>query len=92
MIVVQWSVGGGFSLSVDANDASVLDVVNAVDPFKRILTCLWKRFAYMKKLCPLHFKLAEEMESVEKVLAKTFVCDLMNDLSRPDPLIDSICW
>lgn len=85
-------IGGGFQLAVEPKKLSVLDVVNAVDPIKRIHSCPLKLATHQKRLCPMHSRLDEAMESVEKALAESMISDLLMDNSRPKPLEDTICW
>ena len=85
-------IGGGFVLACPPDQLSVLDVVNAVDAIKRIRTCPLKLSTHKSKLCPMHARLDEAMETVEKALAESMISDLLYDQNRPKPLVDTICW
>ena len=85
-------VGGGFSLVNSPEDLSVLDVINAVDPIKRIHTCPLKLSSHQKQLCPMHSRLDEALETVEKAFSESRISDLLHDDSKPKPLVESICW
>lgn len=56
---------GGFTLRRPPGSLSVLDVINAVDPLKRIHKCPLDRPEHARKLCPLHKRLDEALALVE---------------------------
>lgn len=58
---------GGFSLARSANDISLLDVVNAVDPIPRIQHCPLDNPLHTL-LCPLHQRLDDALAYVERSL------------------------
>jgi Rrf2 family nitric oxide-sensitive transcriptional repressor len=70
---------GGFSLAVPASRATVLDVVNAVDPLRRIRSCPLRLEAHATKMCPLHRKLDEALATVEAAFASTTIASLCED-------------
>ncbi|MCW5821393.1 MAG: Rrf2 family transcriptional regulator [Cyanobacteria bacterium TGS_CYA1] len=75
----QRGLGGGFSLKIKTNKLSVLDVVNAVEPIKRITECPLGLDAHAYKLCALHRRLDEASELVERAFAQTTIADLMSN-------------
>lgn len=79
-------LGGGFVLAVDPGAMSVLDVVNAVDPLKRIECCPLGIETHSPKLCSLHRRLDEATELVERSFAQTSVADLLADEGPNAPL------
>ncbi len=77
LVIAQRGKRGGFSLAKPPSETCVLDVVNAVDPIRRIRTCPLGIAAHAdNKLCPLHRKLDEAFRSVEEAFASSFLCDL----------------
>jgi DNA-binding IscR family transcriptional regulator len=56
---------------------TVLAIVNAVDPIKRYPVCPLGLVDHGKRLCPLHSRLDEAAELVEKSFAATTVADLI---------------
>lgn len=56
---------GGFLLARDPCDITVLDIVNAVDPLRRILTCPLGNPLHTN-LCPLHRCLDDAMAHMEQ--------------------------
>jgi Rrf2 family protein len=65
--------GGGFQSVLPAGKLTVLQVVNAVDPLKRIRTCPLGLKAHGTNLCPLHRKLDDALLSVEQAFASTTI-------------------
>ena len=74
-------IGGGFSLARPAREISLLEVVNAVDPIKRIKTCPLNLKAHANALCPLHKRLDDAIAAVESSFEGTTLADLVE---KPD--------
>lgn len=70
-------LGGGFTLAHTPEKITVLDVVNAVDPIKRIVQCPLDIDSHSSILCPLHKRLDEAAEMVEKSFASTTIAELL---------------
>lgn len=60
--------GGGFRIACDPATTTMLDVVNVIDPMKRITTCPIGRSSHGSALCPLHQRLDEIMALLEDSL------------------------
>ena len=86
ILVSRRGVGGGFQLAVSPDDLSVLDVVNAVDPIKRITGCPLSLPAHCRQLCPMHARLDESLAMVEKSLGGSTIREMMYEPDRPTPL------
>jgi Rrf2 family protein len=69
---------GGFRLTRSGADISLLDVVNAVDPIRRISSCPLKLRQHSRILCPLHRKLDEALATIEREFLRTSVADLVD--------------
>ena len=54
LVRAQRGRGGGFALTCNPSRTTMLDVVNAIDPLKRIRTCPLERESHRGALCPLH--------------------------------------
>jgi len=67
---------GGFTLALPADRISVLDVVNAVDPIRRIRTCPLGLEQHAENLCPLHRKLDHALSLMENAFAETTIASL----------------
>jgi Rrf2 family nitric oxide-sensitive transcriptional repressor len=70
---------GGFTLALPAERMTVLDVVNAVDPIRRIRSCPLQLDAHKVRLCPLHRKLDHALALVEEAFATTTIASLCED-------------
>ena len=79
-------LGGGFTLARPAEDLTVLEVVNAVDPIKRIHRCPLGIDSHGTDLCPLHQRLDEAAEMVERSFASTTIAELISAPGRNAPL------
>jgi Rrf2 family protein len=69
--------GGGFTLTRHPASVSVLEIVNAVDPLRRIRSCPLKLAAHRDRLCPLHRKLDQALASMEHAFASTPLAELV---------------
>lgn len=85
----QRGLGGGFSLAKEPAQITVLEVVNAVDPLKRIERCPLDLAGHGMNLCPLHKRLDEAAESVEQSFARTTIAELLSQPGRSTPLCQS---
>ncbi len=74
---------GGFTLTSDPRTVTVLAVVNAVDPIKRIDRCPLGNTEHIK-LCPLHSRLDSALAAVETTLAGTTLADLLSGGGSPN--------
>jgi len=81
-------LGGGFKLAKPAAELTVLEVVNAVDPIRRIEKCPLDLESHGGILCPLHKRLDEAMEHVERSFAGTTIAELLAQPGRSTPFCD----
>lgn len=79
----QRGLHGGFILSRDAAEITLYDVVNAVDPFRRILTCPMGIPEHKDGLCSLHRELDDTLATLEKRLRGTTIADVLKSRIRP---------
>ena len=77
---------GGFTLRKKPADITLLEVINAVDPFKRIHRCPMDQIQEVDVLCPLHHRIDEAMGALEKAFRDTTIDELLCDTERPYPL------
>ena len=73
----QRGPSGGFTLAREPNRVSVLEVINAVDPIKRIRECPLGLPSHGKNLCRLHQRVDDAIAAVEKAFAESTIAELM---------------
>ena len=76
LVLAQRGRGGGFQAARPAAEISVLEVVAAVDPVRRIHTCPLGLAAHGTNLCPLHRKIDDAARSIEDVFRTTTIGSL----------------
>lgn len=77
LVSAQRGPSGGFMLSRAPKSITVLDVVNAVDPIKRITECPLNIPSHAVKLCKLHARLDEAIELVENALGASTIEEML---------------
>ncbi len=80
---------GGFQLARPAAEISMLAVVNAVEPIRRIDTCPLRLREHGMVLCPLHRRLDNAYAMVEKAFAETTLLELVEDNKKRQSLCTS---
>jgi len=88
LVVSQRGLGGGFAAGADPKGISVLDVINAVDPIRRIRSCPLHLNAHGTELCPLHRRLGDAMAVAEKAFAETTLAELLGRPARSRSLCE----
>lgn len=76
IVVAQRGPGGGYTLAAEPEELSVYDVVNVITPVPRVRECPLGIKEH-KRLCPLHKKLDEAAELVEKAFKSTTIDELI---------------
>lgn len=88
LVHAQRGLHGGFMLARPADELTVLDVVQAVDPLRRIERCPLGIQGHLS-LCPLHRRLDNAVALVEKALGSSTIAELLAEPKRgkaPKPL------
>jgi Rrf2 family protein len=88
LVRTQRGLHGGSVLAREATNISVLDVIQAVDPIKRITTCPLGLSSHGVNLCPLHRRLDQAIESVESAFRKSTIAELVAEPTSSKPLVD----
>jgi Rrf2 family transcriptional regulator, nitric oxide-sensitive transcriptional repressor len=86
LVRAQRGIGGGFTLLKDPEKLTILEIVNAVDPIKRIRTCPLGLEAHGVRLCPLHKRMDQAMASVEEAFAKSTLAEILAEPTESIPL------
>lgn len=77
MVHSRRGIGGGIALARPASEISILEVVNAVEPIRRISTCPLGLISHGKRLCPLHGKLDAAFATLEASFSETSLADIV---------------
>jgi Rrf2 family nitric oxide-sensitive transcriptional repressor len=85
LVEARRGLRGGYVLSRALDQITVYDVVNAVDPLKRILHCPLGLSAHAQQLCSLHRRLDAAVAMIETYFRETTIAALLNDRSSPLP-------
>lgn len=81
LVQSQRGLHGGFTLTQAPGEMTVFDVVQAVDPIRRIRGCPLGLKGHVN-LCPLHRRLDNAIALVEQALKQSTIAEL---LTEPDP-------
>jgi Rrf2 family transcriptional regulator, nitric oxide-sensitive transcriptional repressor len=82
----QRGVKGGVSLNKLPEELTILEVVNAVDPIRRIRECPLGLAAHGVRLCPLHKRLDTALATVEDAFRATTLAEILAEPSESVPL------
>jgi len=82
----QRGLNGGFTLTRDPAQLSMLDIISAVDPIRRFHECPLGLPTHSEDLCPLHKHLEEAAHLLEKKFGETMVSHLLDVPSEHKPL------
>lgn len=87
----QRGVHGGFVLTKAPDQLTILEVVDAVDPIRRINTCPLGLASHGANLCPLHRRLDDALASVQHAFASTTLAEVLAEPTSSIPLCDQLC-
>jgi Rrf2 family transcriptional regulator, nitric oxide-sensitive transcriptional repressor len=90
VVRLQRGIGGGVALAHQPDQLTILDIVNAVDPIKRIKTCPLDLKSHGTRLCALHFRMDQALMSMETAFRSTTLAELLQDSNPSVPLCDQI--
>jgi Rrf2 family protein len=90
LVQSQRGLGGGFTLSVAPETLSVYDVVQAVDPIRRIRSCPLGIKDHIN-LCPLHRRLDQALDMVETALKQSSIAELLAEPAQERGIPIPLC-
>ena len=85
----QRGIGGGVTLVKTPEELTILDVVDAVEPIERIVTCPLGLKSHGKHLCPLHRRMDEALAMVQEAFKKTTLAEVLAEPTRSTPLCEA---
>jgi Rrf2 family protein len=90
LVQSQRGLHGGFTLTRPSQELTVLDVIQAVDPIRRIRSCPLGIKGHIN-LCPLHRRLDNAMKLVEDALRKSTIAELLTEPERARGIPIPLC-
>lgn len=90
LVLSQRGLHGGFSLARPAEELTVLDIIEAVDPIQRIKSCPLGIKGHIH-LCPLHRRLDQAMKLVEDALRQSTLAELLAEPERARGIPIPLC-
>jgi Rrf2 family transcriptional regulator, nitric oxide-sensitive transcriptional repressor len=84
----QRGLHGGFVLTKPPEELTIWDVVEAVEPLKRILECPLGIGSHGTTLCPLHRRLDSAIALVEQVFRTTTIAEVLAQPGSSNPLCE----
>jgi Rrf2 family protein len=84
----QRGIGGGMTLTKPPSELTILEVVNAVEPIRRIRSCPLGLASHGVHLCPLHRRLDDALAMVEGAFASSTLAEILAEPSRSTPLCE----
>lgn len=87
LVKSQSGPGGGYSLARQADEVTILDVVNAVAPLERIRECPLGLKSHTS-LCPLHKELDKTYAATEAALARVKIAQILRSSNPILPLCE----
>jgi Rrf2 family transcriptional regulator, nitric oxide-sensitive transcriptional repressor len=88
IVASQRGATGGVSLARAPENLTILDIVNATDPIRRIKSCPLELSMHGTNLCPLHRRLDAALAQVEDAFRTTTLAEIVGDPSKVKPLCD----
>lgn len=81
---------GGWELARTPQRTTILEIMNVVDPIRRIRTCPLRLDAHAGRLCPLHEKMDRALELIENSFSSTTLAELLDAPGLPVPLCNHV--
>jgi Rrf2 family protein len=79
---------GGFVLARQPEDLNMMEILNAVHPYKRIETCPLDLEGHGSELCPLHRRLDQAMAMVQEAFEGTTLAEILSE-DNPCPTLQT---
>jgi Rrf2 family protein len=90
LVSSQRGLGGGFTLARSADKLTIFDVIQAVDPIRRITQCPLGLKGHIN-LCPLHRRLDHAMYLVERALRESTLAELLAEPNAKKGIAVPLC-
>lgn len=84
----QRGLHGGSTIGRAPATITIFDIVNAIDPVKRIATCPLGLKSHGVNLCPLHKRMDAALDMVEQAFKDSTLAELLAEPTTSRPLCD----
>jgi Rrf2 family nitric oxide-sensitive transcriptional repressor len=81
-------LGGGIVLVKSPSELTILEVVDAVEPIRRIRECPLGLKAHGVNLCPLHKRMDNALAMVENAFRQTTLAEVLAEPTQSHPLCE----
>lgn len=81
---------GGYTMTRPADEVTIAEVINAVDPIERITFCPLDHADRGYALCALHRRIDDALALIEKTFSSVTVAELIHELSRGESACDRL--
>ncbi len=89
LVTSRRGLHGGFVLTKAPSELTIWEVVDAVEPLKRIRECPLSISSHNGDLCPLHRRLDSAMAMVEETFRRTTVAEVLAQPGSTTPLCEA---
>lgn len=86
LVKSQRGLRGGFAIGKPPKELTIWEVVQAVEPIRRIRECPLELESHKTKLCPLHKKLDDALAQIEEAFTTTSIADILAEPTTSKPL------
>ncbi|HUQ92082.1 MAG TPA: Rrf2 family transcriptional regulator [Bryobacteraceae bacterium] len=90
LVAAQRGKHGGFTLARNASEVTILQIINAVDPIRRIRFCPLGIKSHGTHLCALHRKLDAALQSIEHTFGTTTLAEMLQEPAPYQPLCEGL--
>jgi Rrf2 family nitric oxide-sensitive transcriptional repressor len=82
----QRGLHGGFALGRNSAEMTVWQVVQAVEPIRRIRECPLELESHQSQLCALHQKIDDALAEIERTFQASTIADILAEPASSKPL------
>jgi Rrf2 family protein len=86
LVASQRGLHGGFLLGKPASELTIWEVVQAVEPIRRIRECPLELESHRTRLCPLHKKIDDALAVIEKTFRDSTIAEILAKPTTSKPL------